>query len=43
MIKDWEKEQPGRMNNIFGGLSNVEISHLADPSIFNFKSLATNK
>lgn len=42
MIEDWEKEQPGRMNNIFGGLSNVEISHLADPSIFNFESLVTN-
>ena len=39
MLNSWEKEQPGRLNNIFQSLTNVEPSHLADTDLYDFKSL----
>ena len=39
MILEWEKEQPGRLNNIFNALMNIEPSHLADTQLFDFKNL----
>jgi len=39
MLNSWEKEQPGRLNNIFQSLTNVEPSHLADTNIYDFKNL----
>jgi len=39
MLKAWELEQPGRVNNIFRALTNVEPSHLADTALYDFKSL----
>ena len=39
MILEWEKEQPGRLNNIFNALMNIELSHLADTKLFDFKNL----
>ena len=39
MLNNWEKDSPGRVNNIFGALSNIELSQLADKSLFDFKSL----
>tara|TARA_B100000035_G_C21037164_1_gene571756 strand:+ start:11531 stop:12364 length:834 start_codon:yes stop_codon:yes gene_type:complete len=39
MLNSWEKEQPGRLNNIFQSLMNVEPSHLADTNLYNFKNL----
>ena len=39
MLNNWEKDSPGRINNIFGALSNIELSQLADKSLFDFKSL----
>ena len=29
MLNNWEKDSPGRINNIFGALSNIELSQLA--------------
>ena len=39
MLSIWEKNSPGRVNNIFGAISNIELSHLADKSLFDFESL----
>ncbi len=43
MLNSWEKEQPGRLNNIFQSLTNVEPSHLADTDLYDFKNLKTLK
>ena len=41
MLATWEREQPGRINNIFRALTNVEPSHLADTGLYDFKGLST--
>jgi tRNA 2-thiocytidine biosynthesis protein TtcA len=40
MLQGWEREQPGRINNIFRAISNVEPSHLADYELYDFKGLS---
>ncbi len=40
MLQAWEREQPGRINNIFKALTNVEPSHLADTKLYDFKNLS---
>ena len=40
MLQAWELEQPGRINNIFRAIGNVEPSHLADFDLYDFKSLS---
>jgi tRNA 2-thiocytidine biosynthesis protein TtcA len=40
MLQAWEREQPGRINNIFRAIGNVEPSHLADTNLYDFKSLS---
>lgn len=40
MLQAWEREQPGRVNNIFRAITNVEPSHLADTNLYDFKSLS---
>lgn len=39
MLQAWELEQPGRVNNIFRAIGNVEPSHLADFDLYDFKGL----
>ena len=39
MLQAWELEQPGRINNIFRAIGNVEPSHLADFDLYDFKGL----
>ena len=39
MLKEWEREHPGRSETIFSALRNVVPSHLADPKAFEFGSL----
>ncbi len=39
MLREWEKEHPGRSETIFSALRNVVPSHLADPQAFDFASL----
>ena len=39
MLQTWERETPGRINNLFRSLQNVAPSHLADPELFNFAEL----
>jgi tRNA 2-thiocytidine biosynthesis protein TtcA len=36
MLKEWEKENPGRLSSIFTALQNVHPSHLLDPKLFDF-------
>ena len=40
MLNAWELEQPGRINNIFRAITNVEPSHLGDTSLYDFKNLS---
>jgi len=39
MLQGWEKQQPGRLENIFRSLQNISPSQLADNDLFNFKDL----
>ncbi len=43
MLQGWEREQPGRINNIFRAITNVEPSHLADTNLYDFKGLTQAK
>lgn len=43
MLQGWEREQPGRINNIFRAITNVEPSHLADANLYDFKNLTQAK
>lgn len=40
MLRAWELEQPGRVNNIFRAITNVEPSHLGDTDLYDFKNLS---
>ncbi|BCE00763.1 tRNA 2-thiocytidine(32) synthetase TtcA [Marinicellulosiphila megalodicopiae] len=42
MIKQWDKDYPGRSDVIFKSIQNVSPSQLADGELFDFKSLAVN-
>jgi len=39
MLRDWEKQHPGRLETIFGALTNVAPSHLLDRSLFDFANI----
>lgn len=39
MLAEWERENPGRIEAIFRGISNVSVSQLADPTAFDFAGL----
>ena len=39
MLQGWEKQNPGRLENIFRSLQNISPSQLADNELFNFKDL----
>ncbi|MFW5425974.1 MAG: tRNA 2-thiocytidine(32) synthetase TtcA [Methylophagaceae bacterium] len=39
MLQGWEKQHPGRLENIFRSLKNISPSQLADNDLFNFKDL----
>ena len=39
MLAEWQKEHPGRIENIFSAIANVSPSQLADRSLFDFESL----
>ena len=40
MLREWEKKHPGRVDTIFGALTNVAPSHLLDRDLFDFAALA---
>jgi tRNA 2-thiocytidine biosynthesis protein TtcA len=39
MLQEWERAQPGRIDNIFRALADVRPSQLADRSLFDFAAL----
>ena len=39
MLQAWEKQSPGRLENIFRSMQNIVPSHLADSELFDFKGL----
>lgn len=41
MLADWERNSPGRIENIFRAMTRVEPSQLADPDLFDFTALVT--
>ncbi len=42
MLRDWERIQPGRIDNIAKAISNITPSHLCDSTLFDFKALNVN-
>lgn len=43
MLQGWEKQHPGRLENIFRSLQNISPSQLADNALFNFKDLELHR
>lgn len=39
MMEDWERNFPGRLENVFRSLQNVSASHLADTTLYDFAGL----
>jgi tRNA 2-thiocytidine biosynthesis protein TtcA len=39
LMREWDKQHPGRVDNIFSALSTVVPSHLMDKDLFNFRDL----
>lgn len=39
MLKQWDREYPGRVESIFRSIANVSLSQLADPRLFPFAAL----
>jgi tRNA 2-thiocytidine biosynthesis protein TtcA len=39
MLRDWEREHPGRIDRIFRAMGNVDASHLMDRRLFPFATL----
>ncbi len=40
MLREWEKQHPGRLDSIFGALGNAAPSHLLDRRLHDFVALA---
>ena len=43
MLREWEREFPGRTETIFKSLSNVSPSQLADRELFDFETLSLQR
>ncbi len=43
MLRTWDVEQPGRVENIARSIGRVTPSHLADVDLFDFKALSANE
>ncbi|NNC55445.1 MAG: tRNA 2-thiocytidine(32) synthetase TtcA [Pseudomonadales bacterium] len=43
MLGEWDKQQPGRIENIFRAIASVSPSQLADDQLFDFKNLAIDR
>lgn len=43
MLQTWDKQQPGRIENIFNALANVSPSQLLDSHLFNFTDLQIDR
>jgi tRNA 2-thiocytidine biosynthesis protein TtcA len=43
MLREWEKQHPGRVESIFSALSNVAPSHLLDRALHDFANLVAGE
>jgi tRNA 2-thiocytidine biosynthesis protein TtcA len=43
LLKDWEKQHPGRVASIFRAVTQVVPSHLLDSKLFDFKKISTGE
>ncbi|WP_188151714.1 tRNA 2-thiocytidine(32) synthetase TtcA [Teredinibacter waterburyi] len=43
MLRDWDKQFPGRVDTIFGALQRVSPSQLVDTTLFDFSSLSLDR
>lgn len=41
MLREWERQHPGRLDNIFTAMGNITLSHLMDRKHYPFTSLKT--
>jgi tRNA 2-thiocytidine biosynthesis protein TtcA len=41
MLQQWDKKFPGRLENMFSSLQNIQPSHLLDSSLYDFHGLKT--
>jgi tRNA 2-thiocytidine biosynthesis protein TtcA len=41
MLRDWERLQPGRLDNIFTAMGNIVPSHMMDKKLYPFTTLQT--
>ena len=41
MLREWERQYPGRVENIFTAMSNITLSHMMDRNLFPFTTLKT--
>ena len=39
MLNTWDRQYPGRLENMFSAMQNITLSHLCDPKLFNFKGI----
>lgn len=42
MLRDWDKQYPGRIETMFSAMQNVVPSHLNDHKLFDFKGITHN-
>ncbi|RUO60324.1 tRNA 2-thiocytidine(32) synthetase TtcA [Pseudidiomarina insulisalsae] len=42
MLRQWDRQFPGRIESMFTAMQNVVPSHLADTSLFDFKNIAAD-
>ena len=43
MLRQWEQQFPGRLDNIFSSMQHLVVSHLLDSSAFDFQSLSRSQ
>ena len=43
MLNQWEKDTPGRVQQVFNGLQNIAPSQLADTQLFDFENLTIDR
>jgi tRNA 2-thiocytidine biosynthesis protein TtcA len=41
MLRDWERQHPGRIDNLFNAMGNIVPSHLMDRNLYPFGTLQT--
>lgn len=43
MLSDWERKDPGRVENVFKSMQNISLSQMADTDLFNFTNLTLDR